>query len=67
MPRKKRDIIKELLDLGFALDRVSGDHRIYVHPNIPGHVNIAGSLNDDAKHYDERELRRIKRILGVKE
>ena len=34
-----------------------GDHTVWAHPLVPGHVSIDGKDGDDAKPYDERNVR----------
>jgi len=33
-----------------------GSHRKLVHPKFSGAVTVSGSLGDDVKHYQEREV-----------
>jgi predicted RNA binding protein YcfA (HicA-like mRNA interferase family) len=35
---KSADLIRELKASGWALDRVRGSHRVFKHPDRPGHV-----------------------------
>jgi predicted RNA binding protein YcfA (HicA-like mRNA interferase family) len=67
MSRKKRDIRRDLRKLGFVEDksRGKGDHTIFVHPSYPGHISVDGDNGDDAKPYDERNVRNAKQVLGV--
>jgi predicted RNA binding protein YcfA (HicA-like mRNA interferase family) len=60
MPRKIRDLTKDLTDEGFVLlpRRGKGDHRVYRHPTVPGAVvTLDGQPGDDAHHYQERDVR----------
>ena len=59
MPRKKREIRADLARHGFARPGGKGDHTVWVHPLLSGHVSIDGKDGDDAKPYDERNLRRV--------
>lgn len=63
MPRKKREIWADLARRGFTDRGGKGDHTVWVHPLVPRHVSIAGKDGDDAKPYDERNLRRALRDL----
>lgn len=63
MPRKIRDLIRELEAAGFVNRGGKGSHRNYEHPN-GGRVTISGKPGDDAKPYQERE---VKKALGESE
>ena len=43
---------------GFRLDRVSGSHHIFVHPEIPELVNIQ-EVKEEAKPYQIRQFLRL--------
>ena len=43
---------------GFGLDRVSGSHHIYVHPDIPELINLQ-NVDGKAKPYQVKQLLRI--------
>ena len=43
---------------GFRLDRVSGSHHIFVHPEIPELVNIQ-EVKGEAKPYQIRQFLRL--------
>jgi predicted RNA binding protein YcfA (HicA-like mRNA interferase family) len=64
MPRKIRELIKELEAAGFVNRGGKGSHRNYEHPNGV-RLTISGRLGDDAKPYQEREVK--KKIQEVKE
>jgi len=58
LPRKIRQLKADLRRAGFYEDRTSGSHAIWKHPLIPGiSANLAGSDGDDAKRYQEQEVR----------
>ncbi len=59
MPRKVRDLIRDPLDPGFYEVRGGGkgSHRKFSHPLFPGAVTVSGATGDDAKHYQERQVR----------
>jgi len=58
MPRKIRQLRADLRRAGFYQDRIRGSHTIWKHPLIPGvSANLAGSDGDDAKRYQEEEVR----------
>ena len=57
MPRKIRELIKDLEHAGF-LDRGGrGSHRNFVHPKVPKPITVSGQPGDDAKQYQERAVR----------
>lgn len=58
MPRKIRELEADLRHEGFSRQAGKGSHRRYVHPLYPGHVLISGREGDDAKPYQEREVRK---------
>jgi predicted RNA binding protein YcfA (HicA-like mRNA interferase family) len=59
MPRKIRDLLKDLRKAGFELDRQNGSHRQFKHPDVPGVISIAGAEGDDAKSYQERQVTEV--------
>ncbi len=58
MPRKIRDIIKDLENAGFVNRGGKGSHRNFVHPNVIKPITISGKESDDVKHYHEKTIRR---------
>ena len=60
MPRKVRQLIKDLKDAGFSImpGAGKGSHRKLVHPRYPGAVTISGSDGDDAKRYQEKAIKK---------
>ena len=57
MPRKVRELIRELERAGFADRGGRGSHRNYEHSG-GARVTISGQQGDDAKPYQEREVSR---------
>jgi predicted RNA binding protein YcfA (HicA-like mRNA interferase family) len=55
---KFRDLQRLVEACGFELDRVSGSHHIYGHPEVPVHVNLQ-QVGRDAKPYQVRQLLRL--------
>lgn len=59
MPRKVRELLQELKSAGF--EEVGGggkgSHRKLTHPRYSGAVTLSGNLGDDAKAYQERQVR----------
>ena len=64
MPRKVRQLVADLMNAGFIYRGGKGSHRNFTHPNGV-RVTISGGLGDDAKHYQERDVRRA--LEAVKE
>jgi predicted RNA binding protein YcfA (HicA-like mRNA interferase family) len=65
MPRKVRELLKDLKSAGFS--EISGggkgSHRKLTHPKYPGAVTISGQLGHDAKLYQERQVQRALEIV----
>ncbi|MFL5340523.1 MAG: type II toxin-antitoxin system HicA family toxin [Gemmataceae bacterium] len=57
MPRKIRDLVRDLKRAGFADRGGRGSHRNYEHKKGI-RVTVSGQLGDDAKPYQEREVQR---------
>ena len=57
MPRKVRDLIKDLEQAGFVDRGGKGSHRNFVHPKVRKPVTISGNPGDDAMHYQEKVIR----------
>jgi predicted RNA binding protein YcfA (HicA-like mRNA interferase family) len=57
MPRKVRQLMAELEKAGFVNRGGKGSHRNYIHPT-GARVTLSGSEGDDARHYQERQVRR---------
>ena len=57
MPRKVRQLIADLEQAGFENRGGKGSHRNFMHPKGV-RVTVSGHAGDDAKHYQERDVRR---------
>lgn len=57
MPKKIRELIKQLEQAGFANRGGKGSHRNFVHPSVIKPIVISGNLNDDAHHYQEKAVK----------
>ena len=57
MSRKVRDLIADLKKAGFVDRGGKGGHRNFSHPKGV-RVTLCGKSGDDAKHYQERDVRR---------
>ena len=60
MPRKIRELIKDLQQAGFSLVKGAGKgpHRKFTHANYKGAVTLSGHEGDDAKKYQEKQVQR---------
>lgn len=54
MPRKVRELIRDLERAGFVNRGGKGSHRNYLHPR-GARITISGGMGDDAKPYQERD------------
>ena len=57
MPRKVRDLIRDLQQAGFVDRGGKGSHRNFVHPKVRKPVTISGRSGDDALEYQEKAVR----------
>ncbi len=65
MPRKVRELIRDLLDAGFAeIQGGKGSHRKFTHGQYLGAVTLSGGSGDDAKPYQEKQVRRAIEEVG---
>ena len=64
MPRKIRQLIKDLEKAGFEFEPVKGSHRKYRHPLTTEVMIVSGQLGDDCRRYQEEDLRRTLANLG---
>jgi predicted RNA binding protein YcfA (HicA-like mRNA interferase family) len=64
MPRKLRQLIADLEGAGFVNRGGKGSHRNFTHAKGV-RVTLSGNLGDDAKRYQERDVRRA--LDAVKE
>jgi len=58
MPRKIRQLVSDLTKSGFVLVLGGkGSHRKFRHSRIAGSVILSGGDGDDARHYQEKQVR----------
>jgi predicted RNA binding protein YcfA (HicA-like mRNA interferase family) len=57
MPRKIRELIRDLERAGFVNRGGRGDHRNFEHPRGP-RVTLSGKAGADAMPYQEKEVRK---------
>ena len=65
MPRKLRQLIADLEREGFINRGGKGSHRNFEHPRGP-RVTLSGQPGDDAKRYQEKDIRRSIREAKAK-
>ena len=56
MPRKIKELIKQLEEVGFINRGGKGSHRNFVHPHVSKIITLSGKENDDAKRYQEKAV-----------
>ena len=58
MPRKIRDLIRDLKNSGFyeISGGAKGSHRKFTHKNYAGAVTLSGRISEDAKIYQEKQV-----------
>ncbi|HEX3529888.1 MAG TPA: type II toxin-antitoxin system HicA family toxin [Thermoanaerobaculia bacterium] len=58
MPRKVRELVRDLLAAGFyEIHGGKGSHRKLTHARYAGAVTLSGHPGDDAKPYQEKQVR----------
>jgi len=57
MPRKIRELIRDLEKAGFVNRGGKGSHKNFIHPKCPYPVVISGKSGDDALPYQEKALK----------
>lgn len=58
MPRKLRQLVADLEKAGFVLvPGGKGSYRKFRHFKFPGSLILSGQSGDDAKHYQEKQIR----------
>ncbi len=59
MPRKVRELVRDLLNADFQeTGGGKGSHRKFTHAQYAGAVTLSGNPGDDAKPYQERQVKR---------
>jgi predicted RNA binding protein YcfA (HicA-like mRNA interferase family) len=65
MPRKIRDLIRDLEMAGFVNRGGKGSHRNFVHSKLTKPVTVSGNDGDDAKRYQEKAVQAaLKEVQG---
>lgn len=67
MPKKIRELKAVLSQAGFtcAPKRGQGSHTVWEHPLLPYNITLSGNDGDDAKRYQEKDVRNI--LLELKQ
>ncbi len=64
MPRKIRELRRDLARKGAVMVRQSGSHEQYRHPDFSGwHCTLMGKDSDDAKRYQEDEVAELQQLI----
>lgn len=63
MPRKVRELIRDLEKSGFLNRGGKGSHRNFLHPLCPDVVTISGREGDDAKPYQEKAIKMALKVI----
>ncbi len=64
MPRKLRELKADLRRAGFGYRTGKGSHTIWFHEIISNEIILSGNDGDDAKPYQERQVRDILHTLS---
>lgn len=62
MPRKVRELVRDLERAGFVNRGGKGSHRNFLHSHGV-RITISGRPGDDAKHYQERDVEKALRSI----
>ena len=58
MPRKIRDLIKDVRKAGFINRGGKGSHKNFVYPKVIKPITISGKASVDAKVYQEKAVKK---------
>lgn len=65
MAKKIRQLKSMLRKAGFSSRSGKGSHSVWTHPKASQPVVLSGNDGDDAKHYQEKEVKeRIREVEG---
>ena len=68
MPRKVRELRADLRKGGFKLSRTRGSHTTWEHPDVADSITVSGGDSDDAKPYQEKQVREaLKKVETAKQ
>jgi predicted RNA binding protein YcfA (HicA-like mRNA interferase family) len=57
MPKKIRELKSLLKKAGFIDEPAKGSHTKWSHPLLPGKITLSGKDSNDAKTYQEKDVR----------
>jgi predicted RNA binding protein YcfA (HicA-like mRNA interferase family) len=63
MPKKVRELKAMLRKSGFFVRAGKGSHTVWEHPDISNEIVISGKDGDDARPYQELDVKKILRKL----
>ncbi|NQW47790.1 MAG: type II toxin-antitoxin system HicA family toxin [Planctomycetes bacterium] len=65
MPRKVRELVADLLANGFVeiAGGGKGSHRTFVHDRYAGALTLSGQAGEDAKPYQEKQIRKALEVI----
>lgn len=65
MPRKVRELVRDLEQAGFQLVKGGkGSHRKFTHVRYSGAVTLSGGEGEDAKRYQEKQIKQAIEIVN---
>ena len=68
MPKKIRELKNLLKKAGFIDEPAKGSHTKWSHPLLSGKVTLSGKDGDDAKPYQERDVKNaLKKLTEIQE
>jgi predicted RNA binding protein YcfA (HicA-like mRNA interferase family) len=67
MPKKIRELKAMLLSFGFQFRSGKGSHTVWFHEKLSRNVVLSGRDGDDAKPYQEKEIRNVLKELQEKQ
>jgi predicted RNA binding protein YcfA (HicA-like mRNA interferase family) len=53
------DFVTLIEGFGFALERITGSHHIFSHPDVPQHITAQPDQNGQAKPYQLKQFARL--------
>ena len=59
MPKKIRELKSMLQRAGFAMRAGKGSHTVWSHAKLEESITVSGQDGDDAKPYQEKDVRQI--------
>jgi predicted RNA binding protein YcfA (HicA-like mRNA interferase family) len=57
MPPKIRELVRDLEKAGFQKIKTKSSHRKFTHPRFSGAVTLSGGDGDDAKPYQQKQIK----------